>query len=104
MKEYNRKKRIWEEVEKPVGDLKKPKTCKGGKEHNFVLLTPKYIHKDHNLSKDEIEKYYQFEQERLDYEKMLSEKMLSIGVKSYRYFERNQKFYKCSVCGKEKYE
>ena len=104
MKEYNRKKRIYEDEKEKTGSLKKPKACRGGKPHDFVLLIPHYLGRNHNLSKDEIEEYYKLEQESINFNNEMNLKVLSLGIKSYKYTSNMHKFYKCSVCGKEKYE
>jgi hypothetical protein len=104
MKEYNRKTKRWENIERPATSLKKPETCKGKKSHDFVLLIPKYVSKDHNLSKDEVEEYYQIEADRHTFEIELDRRLKQIGVNTRRWTGYRSKFYKCAVCGKEKCE
>lgn len=103
MKEYNRVTKKYEEKEK-TGKLKKPQKCKGGKEHDFVLLVPKWINRDHDLSKDEIEEYYQIEETRGNVEDSFNQKLRLIGIIYQRYNSVLRRFYRCSVCFKEKYE
>ena len=104
MKTYNRKTRIWEE-EKPVGDLKKPKLCKGGKPHNFLLALPEYVQVNGALTPYGIEEYYKIEAERLLTNMELDEKLRAWGIKVNRFYGgKDYKHYKCSVCGKKKFE
>jgi hypothetical protein len=104
MKEYNRKTKRWEE-EKPVGSLKKLETCKGKKPHEFVLLIPNHVYRDHLLSKDEIEKYYEIEEKRKIAQEFFDLEQNKIGVRCNRHWSyHNPRFYKCAICGKEKYE
>lgn len=103
MKEYNRRTKRWEEKEK-IGSLKKRETCKGGKEHEWVLMIPKYISRTHNLSKEEIREYYKIEQDRIDFETTLADRCAKIGVKGRYWIGGNSKFYMCAICKKEKYE
>ena len=103
MKEYNRTTRKWEEKEKN-SSLKKPKLCKGKRPHDFVLLIPRWIKHDHDLFKDEIEAYYKIESERNEMNKEFDKRLLSIGVIRNYCHSSQLRLYRCSVCGKEKYE
>ena len=75
MKVYNRQTKKWEEESPKAGSLKKPKACRGGRPHDFVLLVPSYIKRDHELFKEEIEKYYEIEEERNSVNKIIDEKL-----------------------------
>ena len=102
MKEY--KKTKIEEEDKPVGSLKKPETCRGKRPHDWVLLIPEHIQRDHNLDKDEIEYFYRLEDQREAENEKVEKALTSIGIHYYRYLGIRSRFYKCSVCGKKKYE
>jgi hypothetical protein len=103
MKQYNRTTKKWEEVEKN-GSLKKPKLCKGQRPHDFVLLIPPYINHKMNLSKDEIESYYEIENNRNYMNKEFDKELLVLGVVSHHWSTSPTRFYRCSVCGKQKYD
>jgi len=104
MKEYNRTTKRWEEPDKN-GSLKKPETCKGKKPHDFVLLIPQYINRQHlPFSKDQVEEYYAIEDERKMMNEVLDDKLMRLGINQRHYGGRCTRYYVCSVCGKNKYE
>lgn len=79
MKVYNRKTKRWEEADK-AGSLKKRELCKGKRPHDFVLLIPEYIRRDHNLFKNEIIQYYQIEEERIKMNIVLDKRLNAMGI------------------------
>lgn len=103
MKEYNHSTKKWEELEKN-GSLKKPKTCRGGKPHDYVLVVPSYIHRDHNLTKDEVAEYYEIQKRRKEQDKIFDTLLANIGIKYHAYSGSTDKTYICSVCLKYKCE
>jgi hypothetical protein len=104
MKVYNRQTKKWEGESAKVGSLKKPKLCKGNRPHDFVLLVPSYVKRDHELFKEEIEKYYEIEEERDSVNKIIDEKLLKIGIQHRGWRGTRDKLYRCSVCGKQEYK
>jgi hypothetical protein len=103
-KVYNRDKRIWKD-EKPMTSLKRPETCKGKKPHEFVLIIPKYISTTHDFNFDEVRKYYEIKDSECKFAEELDREYKKLGVRNSCYFlHRCFRYYKCSRCGKEKYE
>lgn len=105
MKEYNRTTKKWEEKEKQ-GSLKKRELCKGHRPHKFILILPKWVKRNHDLFKEEIERYYQLEEARdlinHEYDKKLNE--IGVGHSWSSPFRARGRYYRCEVCGKENYE
>lgn len=112
MKEYNREKRIWEEVSKNTskGTLKKKETCRGGKPHDYQLVLPSYgVTKvlGREPTEVEVQKYYEYEDDLYHYEKALREKLTQETGLTVRYgnmFSRLNRHLQCSVCGKREYQ
>lgn len=102
-KEYNHKTRMWEEPKEKTGSLKKPVTCKGKKEHQFILTFPKYYRLTSPMTVEQINIFYQLEERYCAFMKGQLEAYERIGFKKYSNPAVSY-FYKCSVCGKEKYE
>jgi hypothetical protein len=100
---YNRQLKKWVEEEKPVGSLKKPDTCKGGRPHEFELVIPKYISTDHILTEKEILDYYKIVKDKLESDNKYDEKLKKIGIRhsSFYYTRKINLHYKCTRCGKE---
>lgn len=104
MKTYNRKLKKWVEEDKPVGSLKRPETCKGKKPHDWVLLIPAMYSKHKPFSKEEVQSFYEIQDDRAKWEKSYSEKLEALGLQSHHWSFEFRRFYKCARCGKEKYE
>ena len=104
MKQYDRiQKKYVEVVDKPVGSLKRPETCKGKRPHEWVLLIPSMINRQHKpFSKEEVASYYEIEAEFEKWKKNYDDKMEALGLQSFRYSYKLNKFYKCAKCGKER--
>lgn len=103
MKEYNRTTKKYDEVEK-TGKLKKPEKCKGGRDHDYVLLIPKWVSRSRNLSREEIERYYDIEEGRAKMEEAFNDQLAVLGITMRRWTSSLSRFYTCSVCRKEKTE
>jgi hypothetical protein len=91
----------WVEEKERNGSLKKPITCKGKKEHDFVLLVPFYIHRLKVLSPQDTLRYYELEERVRQFHVQIAMEYQAIGVKQYARMSNPYYFYKCSVCGKE---
>jgi hypothetical protein len=105
MKKYDRETKRWLDEEEIETKLAKRKQCKGGREHDWILCLPPYVHtKDSLLGFDIAEAYYQIEDEREDAEIAFNERLEEIGISSNqvrRIFGRHR-YYICSVCKKQK--
>lgn len=108
MKKYDRitKKYVPEEELAARIKLKKPDTCKGGKEHDFVLVLPERVTtKTSILGIDVAEQYYAIEKERNDMNKEYDQKLKDLGIFSrcgWPFDRGSIRHYVCSVCGKKK--
>jgi hypothetical protein len=106
MKEYNRKTKTPAEIPNPK--LKKRETCKGGKEHDYILALPwGYEHIDglyidaepvyaawEALNRLEVTLHQELEKVGIRRKSSFSSKVLDRGV---------TREYVCSVCGKKKW-
>jgi len=108
MKKYDREKRKWVDEKEVDKKLAKRKLCKGGREHDFILVLPSYIRtKNSILGIEQAEKYYQIE---LEIEELLAEKhkeLEALGIlhKPYsRITNKQYRSYICSVCKKHEYK
>ena len=105
MKEYNRKTKRWEDVDRIVGSLKKPDTCKGKKPHDFVLVIPKYYRNGKVFNKEQTERFYELEDSKDELTNKVNDEYEKMGlIPPRRYRPSTNRYYVCSVCGKEKYE
>jgi len=96
-------KHIWEEEQKEkTGSLKKPVTCKGKKEHQFVLVIPKYYKTADRMSVENINTFYDLMEREKVFMNGQNEALNRIGVYTYKFSGRVAYYYKCIVCGKEK--
>ena len=103
-KEKYLKHKKWEEEQKEKkGSLKKPITCKGKKEHQFVLSIPKYYILTTPMTTEQVNIFYELEERYCAFMRGQSEAYERIGLKKYS-SPGICYFYKCSICGKEKNE
>lgn len=107
MKQYDRESRKWLPAEEVERKNAKRHTCKGGREHDWVLCLPSYVTvHDSALGLDKVEEYYKIEDEREDAEIAFDERLEAIGVKSQAFrfgsFFGRRRSYICSVCLKRK--
>lgn len=105
MKEYNRKTKNWEE---PTGKGKfKPRdTCRGRKEHEYILALPDYLRITDEIKPELVEEYYLSEERRNAFNSAEDKKLEALGMKTNfwsRYIEV-RRYYRCIVCDKRKYE
>lgn len=108
MKKYDRESKQWLDEKVIEKKLAKRKTCKGGREHDWILCLPPYVKTDSILGLDKVEEYYKIEDERESKDIELDKKLQEIGVEisNYRWLGRIgiNRHYICSVCLKRKYE
>lgn len=108
MKEYNRKTKNWEEPT-GKGKFKARDTCRGGKEHNYLLTLPDYITRLYlgvdEITPEAILEYYKHIERVKEFESK-EEKILNVfGIKGVSLSSRsNMRYYICSVCGKRDYK
>ena len=103
-KESKLKHKKWVEEKEKTGSLKKPKTCRGGKPHDFVLLVPFYLKRNLPLTHEQTLRYYELQEIERLFKQQQNEEYQKIGLTQFRYSFSNHYFYRCAVCGKEKYE
>ncbi len=105
MKKYDRANKSWLDAEEKHIKMGKRTTCKSGREHDWILCLPSYVHcNDSALGFDKVEEYYKIEDEREDSNIAFDERFEDIGVRSRLYhgtFGRRRS-YICSVCMKQK--
>lgn len=107
MKKYDRETKTWIEEEELDKKLAKKKTCKGGKEHDWILCLPSYVsYKDTALGIEVAEQYYAIEDAREDMNIALDSQLEAIGINSRTYrvgkLLGRRRDYVCSVCLKRK--
>lgn len=109
MKEYNRKTKRWEEPT-GLGKFKARDLCKGHKEHDYILALPNHFSRagviTDEIKPEAIAEYYASEERRRAFEEEEEAKLLALGLNLGRGRWRHtvSKFYRCVVCGKQKYE
>lgn len=105
MKHYDHETKKWltdEELEiVKAKRLKKAKTCRSGKPHNFILVLPSYITSSKTLSPEEIERYYVVEEKLTARNEEIAKEFLEIGIISRRYMGKVYRSYRCDICGKK---
>lgn len=105
MKQYDRETRKYVEEAEIKRKLKKRELCRGGKEHDYILTLPPYIHTETSvLGIDVAERYYEIERERDELNEAQDIKLAELGIKGRRGFSSRTKYYICAVCKKNKYE
>ena len=104
MKEYNRTTKKWGEATDIK--LKKRELCKGGKEHDYLLVLPDYVSYTESY-KFNPEAYYELMEDLDKYTKENDRKLVEMGLKSrlFRFLPSSstRRNYMCSVCKKKKY-
>ena len=105
-KQYDRQTKKWltaEELEK-VKAKRDKKLCRGGKDHDFVLVLP--WHTTYNTNyKFNPEEYYRLMDEKFEYLEKHKERIKAIGVLDRSGWNRKEtRCFMCSVCKKQKYE
>ena len=105
MKEYNRTTKKYEEATDIK--LKKRELCRGGREHDYVLVLPDHVNYNETY-KFNPEKYYELVDKQSDLEDKLNTELAEMGIVnrfgSVRLAWRARKCFMCSVCKKKKYE
>lgn len=86
--------------------LKKRKDCKGGREHDFVLVLPTYVKKIGALANaDEVKMYYDSQERVAEFATVEATKLSAVGIEErYTSFRSRHKRFICSVCKKQEYE
>ena len=105
MKEYNRTTKKWEEAVDIK--LKKRELCRGGKEHDYVLILPWGYEHIEGLYID-AEPLYKAQDTIRAMQNTLDEELLKVGIKrtEKRFSDlfKPRREYMCSVCKKKKYD
>lgn len=105
MKEYNRITKKYEEATDIK--LKKRELCRGGREHDYLLVLPDHVSYNENY-KFNPEEYYRIMDELRTAEEMYNKKILEMGIGgrwgSFNMSSRTARSYCCSICKKKKYE
>jgi len=111
MKKYDTFTRKWvteEELAASKKKFKKRKLCRGGKEHDYILVLPPYVQtKDTVLGIDVAEDYYRIEREKQGLVEAKERELEELGVVSRRgwgFLGGETRHYICSVCQKESYK
>ena len=108
-KVYSREKKRWvseEEFEQERQlKLKKAKTCKGGKEHDFQLALPSYVDVIGYVSQESINEFYETQERVNQYSNDQYSKLKEQGIVVRTGYSPLGKYrnYACSVCGKKDY-
>lgn len=107
MKKYDRETKTWIEEQEIEKKAARRKQCKGGREHDWILCLPPFVHADGSiLGFDKVDEYYKIEDEREDAEIAFDERLEAIGIhsRSFRVSRilGRRRHYICSVCQKQK--
>ena len=83
------------------------KTCKGGKEHDWLLTIPDYLCGGLDITPKMINGYYKIQEKEHNFSIEMDKEYEKIGMKKTKSFLRSwkqtYKYYICSVCGKKDY-
>jgi len=107
MKKYDREKKKWVEETDINKKLKKRELCRGGKEHDYVLVLPEHVTYTEDY-KHNPEAYYAILDEIEEFSLKAMERITALGVVS-KYYSMPSKYrrvrlYLCSVCKKKHHE
>lgn len=83
---------------------KKRETCRGGKDHDWLLTIPDYIKTVKEMTPEMITEYYKIREKEEKFKKEIDNDFIKIGIKKYTYNNQITKYYICSVCGKKEYD
>jgi hypothetical protein len=86
-----------------VTTLKKKDTCRGGREHDWVLVLPRDKEFKEKVSADAIKRYYELCDEEYHFRENLNKEIDLLGIKSCYYtfgLWKKQRHYICATCGK----
>lgn len=109
MKKYNRTTKKWEPTGEEKVKVKKRDTCRGGKEHSFLLTLPHYlpdrVSMEASITPQAIVEYYASKERLCAFLEKENAILASYGLTN-RFMEwfRNDKDFICEVCGKRKTE
>lgn len=106
MKEYNRKTKKWEETT-GQGKFKPRDTCRGGRDHDYLLTLPDHVLRygmKSDITPEMITGYYEHRERERDFMEREDEILGSLGLRALQFRPECSKYYICSVCGKRKYE
>jgi hypothetical protein len=109
MKVYNKKTKRWEEPAKLTGQgkFKSRDTCRGKKEHEYILALPDYLRITDDIKPELVEEYYLSEERRNAFNSAEDKKLEALGMKIKpwsSYYREVHRHYRCVVCDKRKYE
>ncbi len=104
MKHYHRETKSWLTEEEIAAYKKKKRNkelCRGGKEHDYILILPSYINFTSKYNYN-AERYYRILEEIDDFNEKKSKELEEMGVKDRIYSWRGSRLrtYGCSVCHK----
>lgn len=108
MKEYNRDKRIWEEVDQNKKEsLKQRELCIGQKPHHYELTLPDYIQRFNStdLSQETIQKFYELEDQMDIIKKAHKDSLREIGINAngFSHDWKTTRYFRCSICNRKVY-
>lgn len=97
----NKKEKAKEFHEEKMKKYTRRKTCRGGKEHDYLLTIP-YQKLTKDITPEMIIGYYKLKEEEEVFEKSIREKYEKLGIRQFGSFRmfRTLRHYICSVCGK----
>lgn len=105
MKEYNRTTKKYEEATDIK--IKKRKSCKGGREHDWVMVLPFWFEAVDGVYNGNPEPAYTYRQRLEELEERLKNELADLGIVSkYRWgsvgrnIREDYRTYQCSVCHK----
>ena len=84
-----------------VSSLKKPKTCRGGKPHDWQLVIPDYISLTKPMTEEMAVAYYESEERVREFTEQENKKLDKIGIKSHHWTGFGSRHYRCKVCDKK---
>ena len=84
-----------------VTSLKKPKTCRGGKPHDWQLVIPDYVSLTKICTEEMAKAYYESEERVREFTLQEEKELEKIGIKSHSWLGFGSRHYKCIVCGKK---
>jgi len=108
-KKYNKITKKYGKInEGKLTDLKKRKECRGGREHDFVLVLPFHRHFSDATepTAKSIQEYYKIKDELYEFAKAINDRIKKLGINNkYLEWDRYEtREFICLVCGKIKRE
>lgn len=108
MKKYDRETKKWveEAVLEKRRNARNKKLCRGGKDHDYVLVLPAYTTYDPATYCFNPKEYYKLMDEKFEYLEKWKEKVRALGIKRFSdsWNSKESRLFICSVCKKQNYE